>query len=42
LGDLSVDQVAEIMSKRPGTIRVMQHRALRHLADVLRREAVTP
>jgi RNA polymerase sigma-70 factor, ECF subfamily len=42
LGDLSVDQVSEIMGKRPGTIRVLQHRALRHLAEALRREGVTP
>jgi RNA polymerase sigma-70 factor, ECF subfamily len=41
LGDLSVDQVAEIMGKRSGTIRVLQHRGLRHLADSLRREGVT-
>lgn len=32
LGDLSVDQVAQIMGKRPGTVRVLQHRALRRLA----------
>jgi RNA polymerase sigma-70 factor (ECF subfamily) len=42
LGDLSVDQVADIMGKRPGTIRVLQHRALRRLAEALRREPVTP
>ncbi|HMC38186.1 MAG TPA: sigma-70 family RNA polymerase sigma factor, partial [Acidimicrobiales bacterium] len=27
LGDLDVDQVAEVLGKRPGTIRVLQHRA---------------
>lgn len=32
LGDLSVEQVAQIMGKRPGTVRVLQHRALRRLA----------
>jgi RNA polymerase sigma-70 factor, ECF subfamily len=32
LGGLSVDEVASIMSKRPGTVRVLQHRALRALA----------
>ena len=41
LGDLSVDQVADLLGKRPGTIRVIQHRALRRLAEALRREAVT-
>jgi RNA polymerase sigma-70 factor, ECF subfamily len=42
LGDLSVDQVAEIMDKRPGTIRVLQHRAIRRLGRTLQREGVTP
>jgi RNA polymerase sigma-70 factor (ECF subfamily) len=42
IGDLGVDQVASIMDKRPGTIRVLQHRALRRLAETLRREGVTP
>ena len=42
LGDLSADQVADLLGKRPGTIRVIQHRALRRLADALRHEAVTP
>jgi RNA polymerase sigma factor (sigma-70 family) len=42
LGDLSVDQVAELLDKRPGTVRVLQHRALRRLAEALRREPVTP
>jgi RNA polymerase sigma-70 factor, ECF subfamily len=41
LGDLDVEQVASIMGKRPGTIRVLQHRALRRLAETLRREDVT-
>lgn len=35
LGDLDVDQVAKILGKRPGTIRVLQHRALRRLAGAL-------
>jgi RNA polymerase sigma-70 factor, ECF subfamily len=42
LGDLSVDQVAEIMGKRPGTVRVLQHRAIRRLGRTLQREGVTP
>lgn len=29
---LEVDQVAEITGRRPGTVRVLQHRALRRLA----------
>jgi RNA polymerase sigma-70 factor (ECF subfamily) len=41
IGDLEVDQVAAIMGKRPGTIRVLQHRGLRRLAETLRREGVT-
>jgi RNA polymerase sigma-70 factor, ECF subfamily len=41
IGDLDVEQVASIMGKRPGTIRVLQHRALRRLAETLRREDVT-
>jgi RNA polymerase sigma-70 factor (ECF subfamily) len=41
IGDLGVDDVATIMGKRPGTIRVLQHRAIRRLAQVLRREDVT-
>jgi len=31
LGGLSVDQVAEVLDHRPGTVRVLQHRALRKL-----------
>ena len=32
---LSVEEVARITGRRPGTVRVMQHRALRRLADTL-------
>lgn len=32
LGGLSAEQVARIVGKRPGTVRVLQHRALRALA----------
>lgn len=35
VGGLSVDQVAEITGRRPGTVRVLQHRALRRLAREL-------
>src|SRR6266511_5794041 len=41
LGGLSVREVAVITGKRPGTVRVLQHRALRRLAREVRREAVT-
>ena len=42
IGQLGVDEVAAIMGKRRGTIRVLQHRALRRLAQVLQGESVTP
>ena len=32
IGDLAVDEVAAIVGKRPGTVRVLQHRALIRLA----------
>ena len=32
---LGVDRVAEIMGKRPGTVRVLTHRGLRRLAQRL-------
>ena len=35
---LEVDQVAEMMGKRPGTVRVLHHRALKQLANA----GVTP
>jgi len=41
LGDLTVQEVARIMARRPGTIRVLQHRALRRLAAIASRERVT-
>ena len=41
LGGLDVDQVAELLGKRPGTIRVLQHRALRRLHAELEKRAVT-
>jgi RNA polymerase sigma-70 factor (ECF subfamily) len=36
---LSVDEVAEITGRRPGTVRVLQHRALRRLAERIERPA---
>jgi RNA polymerase sigma-70 factor (ECF subfamily) len=41
VGDLSVRDVAAIMGKRPGTVRVLQHRALRRLAEQLTPRVVT-
>ena len=41
IGDLDVDAVAKIVGKRPGTVRVLHHRALRRLARILHREGVT-
>jgi len=41
LGDLDADQVGRILGKRPGTIRVLQHRALRRLAEAFSQEGVT-
>jgi RNA polymerase sigma-70 factor (ECF subfamily) len=39
---LSVEEVAAIVGKRPGAVRVMQHRALRKIAAHLGHDAVTP
>ena len=41
LGDLGTNEVARIVGRRPGTVRVMQHRALRRLARVLETQGVT-
>jgi RNA polymerase sigma-70 factor (ECF subfamily) len=38
---LEVEQVATLLGKRPGTIRVMQHRGLRRLERVLAGKRVT-
>lgn len=38
---LDVDQVAEILGKRPGTVRVLQHKALRRLEDKFSRQLLT-
>jgi RNA polymerase sigma-70 factor, ECF subfamily len=35
LAGLSVEQVAAIVGKKPGTVRVMSHRGLRKLADLV-------
>jgi RNA polymerase sigma-70 factor (ECF subfamily) len=39
VGNLSVEDVAAIVGKRPATVRVIQHRALRRLAQELGDEA---
>lgn len=36
LGGLPIEEVARVVGKRPGTVRVLQHRALRRLASQLR------
>lgn len=41
LGGLSVEQVAEMLGKRAGTVRVLQHRALRRLHAELVKTGVT-
>ena len=41
LGDLSVAEVAEIVHKRPGAVRALQHRGLRNLARAVSDEGVT-
>lgn len=41
LGGHSVAEVAAIMNKRPGTVRVLQHRGLRRLARRIVKEGVT-
>jgi RNA polymerase sigma-70 factor (ECF subfamily) len=41
VGGLSVAQVAQLLEKRPATVRVLQHKALRTLADRFTVEALT-
>lgn len=41
VGGFDVDEVAAIMDKRAGTVRVMHHRALKQLAKAVRRGDVT-
>ena len=42
LGDLSAEQVGEVLGKPAATVRVLQHRALKRLARELRLERVAP
>jgi RNA polymerase sigma-70 factor (ECF subfamily) len=41
VGGLSVADAARILGKRPGAVRALQHRALKRLARLVSREAVT-
>jgi len=41
VGELDARQIADVLGKRPGAIRVLQHRALRRLAKVLDARGVT-
>ena len=41
LAGLDVTRVAEILGKRPGNVRVLQHKALRRLAEKLNYELLT-
>ncbi len=41
IAGLGVDEVSELLGKRPGTVRVMQHRALRRLQAELEKGRVT-
>jgi RNA polymerase sigma-70 factor (ECF subfamily) len=38
LAGFSAEDVAEMTGRSPGAVRVLQHRALRRLADELRRD----
>ena len=42
LADLSVDEVAEILGKRPGAIKMLQRRGLTALRRLLEHQGVTP
>jgi RNA polymerase sigma-70 factor (ECF subfamily) len=42
LADISVEEVAAIVGKRPGAVRALQHRALRRLARQYPDRGVTP
>jgi RNA polymerase sigma-70 factor, ECF subfamily len=38
VGELEVEEVAKILGKKPGTVRVLQHRALKRLSEELMRD----
>jgi RNA polymerase sigma-70 factor, ECF subfamily len=41
VADLSVEQVGKVLGRSPGSVRVIQHRALRRLAEVWQPQRVT-
>jgi RNA polymerase sigma-70 factor (ECF subfamily) len=41
VGGLDAGQIGEVLGKRPGAVRVLQHRALRRLANALSSRGVT-
>jgi RNA polymerase sigma-70 factor (ECF subfamily) len=41
VGGLDTSRVATVLGKRPGTVRVLQHRGLRRLADLLGAEPLS-
>jgi RNA polymerase sigma-70 factor, ECF subfamily len=41
VSDLSVEQVADVLNKRPGTVRVLQHRGLARLRAEMSQRGVT-
>jgi RNA polymerase sigma-70 factor (ECF subfamily) len=41
VADLSVEQVAKVLGRSPGSVRVLQHRALKRLAQVWQQQSVT-
>jgi RNA polymerase sigma factor (sigma-70 family) len=42
VADLSVAEVAQVLGRSPGSVRVLQHRALRRLAELWEGQPVTP
>ena len=42
LGELEVEQVADIVGKSKGAVRIAQHRALQRLQQAFAEKAVTP
>jgi RNA polymerase sigma-70 factor (ECF subfamily) len=42
IAGLDAEHVGRIMGKRPGTVRVLQHRGLRRLAELLEAQGVRP
>jgi len=41
VGGLDASQIAAVLGKRPGAVRVLQHRALRRLAEAIEAKGVT-